>query len=503
MASPSAAAPAPLSIQRETASFFSPKSLSWTALIDLDGRIRSLSGSLPWPNSIPAGYSYYRLLPRICGDNPARCAAVKAGIQAVAASGQDSFTLEFPGRWLEREIRVRVTASRSGEAPSAGVLVAHTDAGDAPSAGLAEHESAKLEALGRLTAGVAHDFANLLTLILGYSEMLSRAAGQNCIAELEEIRKAAQRGAGVTAQILDYIRNEETRPAAVNLNELVAALEKLLRPIIGEHIALSTSLSPDLGLVNAEPAQLTRVVMNLVLNARDAMPGGGALAIRTANEHLLEGRFVVLTVSDTGQGMDPETLGHIFQPFFTTKKPGLGTGLGLNAVYRIVKQIGGDIRVSSEAGMGTAFTVYLPLAPQPALTEEPPPPRRANAGNETILLAEDEDAVRRLIKSVLTTRGYRVHDAADARRALELFERHFESIDLLLTDMVMPGINGRDLARRVLASKPGLPVVYMSGYTDDLLLATGALGPGISFLRKPLLPDDLAEHVRGALDAAK
>jgi len=503
MATLSAATATPLSIHPETVSWLSPKKLRWSALIDLDGRIRSLSGSLPWPSPVSVGYSYYRLLPRICGDNPARCAAVTAGIQAVAAGGRDSFTLEFPSRWAEREIRMRLTAAPFGDASSDGVLVVHTDSGDVPAAAPAEHETSKLEALGRLTAGVAHDFANLLTLILGYTEMLSSAGGPNSAAELEEIRKAAQRGAGVTAHILDYIRNEEPRPAAVNLNEVVAGLEKLIRPIIGEHVALSTSLSTDLGRVNADPAQLTRVVMNLVLNARDAMPRGGALAIRTANERLAEGPFTALTVSDSGCGMDPETLGHIFQPFFTTKKRGEGAGLGLNTVYRIVKQLGGDILVRSEVGIGTAFTVYLPLASEPAQIEEPPSPRPANAGDETILLAEDEDGVRHLIKYVLTARGYRVYEAADARCALELFEQHSESIDLLLTDMVMPGINGRDLARQVLASKPGLPVVYMSGYTDDLLLAAGALAPGMSFLRKPLLPDVLAEHVRGALDAAK
>jgi two-component system cell cycle sensor histidine kinase/response regulator CckA len=327
--------------------------------------------------------------------------------------------------------------------------------------------------------------------------------------ELEEIRKAAARGAAMTAQILDFIRNQAAQPRIVNLNSVVADVEKLLRPIIGEHISLVTALGGDLGNVKANPEQITRVILNLVFNARDAMPGGGEIVLQTANlelpadgaHKLPAGRYILLALSDTGIGMDAETLSCLFQPFFTTKKRGEGTGLGLSTVYGIVQECRGDIWVRSEPGKGTVFTVCLPRADESVESLEPLDlPRAANEGAETILVAEDEESVRSLIKHLLTARGYRVLDAADGGDALRLFAQHPGSIDLLLTDMVMPGMNGRELADKVLASKPDLKVIYMSGYTDDMLLQTGALGSGMAFLRKPLRPHVLASRVREVLD---
>ena len=486
-------------------------------MLDADRVIQSLDGL--WPaGSIAAGASYDDFLDGICPDSPERAAAIHAGICAVAAGDIDTFSLEFSCRLADRDMRLSLAAAPCRQ----GVLVTHTEAlraaaGDPRFQPASMPESTarahKMEALGRLTSGVAHDFANLLTLISGYSEMLLdrlRAQGGPLL-ELEEIRKAATRGAAMTAQILDFMRNQAAEPRIVNLNTVVADVEKLLRPIIGEHIGLVTALSLDLGNVKADPEQITRVILNLVINARDAMPGGGEIVLRTANlelrpadstHQLPAGRYVVLTLSDNGLGMDAETLSHLFQPFFTTKQRGQGTGLGLSTVYGIVQQSQGDIWVRSEPGKGTMFTICLPRAEESIESPAPlDPPRAAATGAETILMAEDEESVRGLIKHLLTVRGYHVLDAVDGRDALRLFAQHAGRIDLLLTDMVMPGMNGRELADNILATNPNLKVIYMSGYTDDMLLHAGTLGPGAAFLRKPLRPDVLASRVREVLDS--
>jgi signal transduction histidine kinase len=434
--------------------------------IDATGAIQSLDGS-----------SYDSLLARICGENPVRAAAISAGIRAVGAGQADTFSLEFPYRLPDREMRVRLVATPYRQGAVEGVLLAHTDA-DA-----AQYPQAyKMEALGRLAGGVAHDFANLVTLISGYSDILLNRIGAQDPSrpELEEIRGAAARSAAVTAHILDFIREQVALPTIVQLNALVVEMMRLLRPIIGEHISLVVTLDPNLGVVKADFAQMTRVVMNLVLNARDAMPRGGSIGIRTANielradswHRLPPGRYIMLEVSDNGAGMDPETLRQIFQPFFTTKNRG-GTGPGLSTVHRIVEQAGGGIWARSEPGRGTTFTICLPRAEQDGEIADPQSLARApGAGTETILLAEDEESVRRLLRHLLDASGYQVLEAAD----------------------------GRELAQKALASKPGLKVIYMSGYTDDVLLNTDAPGPGMSFLRKPLKLDILSALIREVLD---
>ncbi|MGA2741817.1 MAG: ATP-binding protein [Bryobacteraceae bacterium] len=376
--------------------------------------------------------------------------------------------------------------------------------------GSLDYQAFKMEALGRLAGGVAHDFANLVTLISGYCDLLLDRIGAQDPSrpELEEIRRAAAHGAAITARILDFIRNEVALPTTVQLNALVAEMVSLLRPIIGEHISLAVDADPALGTVKADFAQMTRVVMNLALNARDAMPGGGSIAIRTANTQLRAdarhrlppGPYVMLEISDTGAGMDRETLSRIFQPFFTTKN-GAGTGLGLSTVRRIVEQAGGGIWARSEPGEGTTFTICLPRGglDRPIAVADSVP-RAPGMGTETILLAEDEQSVRKLLRHVLDASGYRVLDAADGSDALRLFERHADSIDLLLTDVIMPGLNGRELARKALASKPRLKVIYMSGYTDDLLVNGGAPELEVPFLCKPLKLDVLSALIREVLD---
>ncbi|MFB3830077.1 MAG: ATP-binding protein [Bryobacteraceae bacterium] len=369
-------------------------------------------------------------------------------------------------------------------------------------------------AMGRLAGGVAHDFANLLTLISGYSELIlgRMSEGDPLRPELEEIRSAAGRGSRLIAQLLGYTRAQAAEPKVQDLNALVAGMERMLRPIIGENVELVEAPDPNLGKVLADSGQLEQVIMNLVLNARDAMPRGGRITIATANAEFDEeearahsiraGAYVVIAVSDTGAGMDAESMSHLFQPFFTTKPRGMGTGLGLSTVYSIVRQNGGDIWARSEPGVGSTFTVCLPRTGMQAAdaASETPPRRSSNTRHETILLVEDEDGVRRLLKHLLSRQGYTVLEGRDGRSALEALRAHSGRVHLLLTDMVMPGMSGRETAAEVLKLSPETRVIYMSGYTGDELTRSGALGPGMSFLQKPLKPETLGARIREVLD---
>jgi len=385
---------------------------------------------------------------------------------------------------------------------------------DETAASPSEAQGKKMETMGRLVGGVAHDFANLLTLIAGYSDIvLSRMSQSEPLrVELDEIRKAANRGSRLTAQLLGFTRDESVRPTALDLNAVVNDMRRMLEPIIGEYLELSTELSPGLHRVMADPGQMEQVVMNLILNARDAMPQGGRIVISTSNceldsetallHEMEHGAAVLLSVRDNGRGIAEELLPRLWEPFFTTKEKGKGTGLGLSTVRKIVKDSRGDVWVRSAPGQGATFTVCLPAILQPAERPEnasslAPVP----AGNETVLLVEDEDSVRRLLTQVLTRRGYNVIEASNGEEASRIFEERGAAIDLVLTDMVMPRMTGRELAERVLQIRPDAKVIFMSGYTDDVLVRTGALRPGMSFLQKPLRAEVLASKVREALDA--
>ncbi len=396
-----------------------------------------------------------------------------------------------------------------------GALIVHEDLDPAVAVnGDSNFQARKMETVGRLVGGVAHDFANLLTLIAGYSDILLNRVGEKdpIRPEIDEIRKAANRGSRLTGQLLGFTRGRTSEPMPIDLNGLIAELERMLRPIIGEYVDVQTSLAAELGKVMADPGQMEQVIMNLILNARDAMPRGGRIRITSANTELSEaeagglpaGAYVLLSITDTGHGMDEETMGRVFQPFFTTKDEGKGTGLGLSTAIGIVRESGGDIWVESSPGEGASFTVCLPrLQLQSESQATAAAPRVEAAGSETVLLVEDEDNVRRLLSHVLQKRGYQVIEARDGEEALRIFEQRGNEIQLVLTDMVMPKMNGRELGERVLQIRPETRIIYMSGYTDDVLVRTGAIGPGISFLQKPLRPEVLAGKVREALDSPR
>jgi len=375
-------------------------------------------------------------------------------------------------------------------------------------------QAQKMEAVGRLAGGVAHDFNNLLTVITSYSQLVMEEMGaaDPRRTDLAEVQKAATGAATLTRQLLAFSRQQVLEPKVIALDEVVAGAGKMLKRLIGEDIELVTVLAPDLGAVKADPGQIEQVVMNLAVNARDAMPDGGKLTIETANtelgteyteEHRLvpPGSYVLLSVSDTGTGMDEATKARLFEPFFTTKEKGKGTGLGLATVYGIVKQSGGFIWVYSEPRQGTTIKVYLPRVDEAVSAQSAPASLQSLQGTETILLAEDAAPVRSVAREVLRRHGYRMLTAADGRTALELAETHPGPIDLLITDVIMPELSGRQVADRLMERLPKLKVLYVSGYTDDAIVRHGILEPGIAFLQKPFSPESLARKVREVLDA--
>jgi PAS domain S-box-containing protein len=375
-------------------------------------------------------------------------------------------------------------------------------------------QAQKMEAVGRLAGGVAHDFNNLLTAIIGYSQLaLARLHHEDPMRrEIEEIEQAGQRAAGLTNQLLAFSRRQVLQPQVLNLNDVVANLGKMLERLIGEDIVLVTTLAPDIGFVKADRGQIEQIIMNLAVNSRDAMPDGGRLTIETFNADLDEsytsehidarpGPHVVLAISDNGCGIDKETQSNVFEPFFTTKEQGKGTGLGLSTVYGIVQQSGGHIGLYSEPGKGTTFKVYLPrLAEAEEKHESGVTEKESLEGSETVLLVEDEDSVRQLARRILEVYGYTVLPASGRDEALAICKTHNGNIDLMLTDVVMPGTSGRELAQLVAADHPEITVLYMSGYTDDAIVQHGVLGADTAFLQKPFAPMALARKVRETIE---
>jgi signal transduction histidine kinase len=375
-------------------------------------------------------------------------------------------------------------------------------------------QSQKMEAVGTLAGGVAHDFNNLLTAIMGYAQLLSlrHRSDPQARHDSEEILRAAERAAMLTRQLLAFSRREVVQPKRLDLNAIIRDMGKLLRRLLGERVHLVVAPAESLWTVRADPGHMEQVVMNLAVNARDAMPDGGKLTIETANVELGEvyagepveappGSYVVLSVTDTGTGMDPETRSRMFEPFFTTKGAGKGTGLGLSTVYGIVKQWGGAIQIYSDVGWGTSFKIYLPRVTGPAESEarvddQADMPR----GSETVLLAEDQDAVSAVIRAALLPCGYRVLAAPNGIEALEICERHEGPIQILVTDLVMPGMDGPELAARARQVRPALKVLFISGYSEKAFSGHEGGDPGAALLQKPFTPDALARRLRAVLD---
>jgi two-component system cell cycle sensor histidine kinase/response regulator CckA len=377
-------------------------------------------------------------------------------------------------------------------------------------------QSQKMEAVGRLAGGIAHDFNNLLMVVSGYTEVLldQLPAGHPLQTKAQAIRQASDRATALTRQLLAFSRKQHLELKVIDLNAIVTDMERLLRPLIGEDIEVSTSLAPTTGCTRADAGQLEQVIMNLVVNAKDAMPNGGKLSIRTAavtldesyrpeNTFIKHGPYVMLSVSDTGHGMDRDTQARVFEPFFTTKEKGKGTGLGLSTVYGIIKQTGGYVFVQSEPGRGSVFTIYFPRVDEPIEALNPNPATLASTGgSETILLVEDEESVRQLIRETLESRGYRILEAENGQAALALAASHPDPIHLVVTDVVMPGLSGHEFIQQLLPARPDAKILYLSGYAEDAVSSPINPGDLKAFLQKPFTLQNLTRKVREVLGSA-
>jgi two-component system cell cycle sensor histidine kinase/response regulator CckA len=415
------------------------------------------------------------------------------------------------GRWLTLESTASVVRNRDGEVEK--LVIVNRDITHRKQLEEQLHRSQKLEAIGRLSGGVAHDFNNLLGLIIGYSEALQeRIPPDDPFREaVDEIQNAGKRAAALTQQLLAFSRKQVLEPRILSLNTIILDVEKMLCRLVGEDIQIELLLAPDTGTVKADRSQIEQVILNLVVNARDAMPDGGKVTIETGNwtldrstvlrhPYVIPGPYAMLKVTDTGCGMDAELQSHIFEPFFTTKEKGKGTGLGLATAYGIIKQSGGYVWVDSEVGKGTTFRIYLPEANGVAeAVPEVKPVAKVTSERRTILVVEDERSLRKLTRKTLSDAGHKVFEAGDAAEALEISRKTKGAIDLLLTDVIMPGMSGKKLADVLVAERPGIGVLYMSGYTDGEIATHGILEQGTTILRKPFTRDELMRQVESAL----
>ena len=395
-----------------------------------------------------------------------------------------------------------------------GVCVLSFDISDKHRGQTHQRQAQKMEAVGRLAGGIAHDFSNVLTAMLGFCDLvLARVGGdEELMADLLEIRKAGERAERLTRQLLAFSRKQVLIPQVIDLNHAVLDLHAMLTRIIGDHVRLLIETASDLGHTRADPGQIEQILLNLVVNARDAMPHGGTVRIATANAALDDqfvlahpgsaaGDYVALSVEDTGNGIAPEILGHVFEPFFTTKGPGRGTGLGLPTVYGIVKQSGGYVAVDTKVGVGTTITTYLPLVDEPLSESAPRPPLRTVNGNETVLIVEDDESARELMRKALAPHGYSVLEARDVWDALTIARSRSAPIDLLLTDIVMPDMNGPQLAQHIVTMHPKVRVLYVSGFPQASIIGSSTVSERVSFLPKPFVPGALLASVREALDS--
>ena len=481
--------------------------------LDLEGRVVTLNGSAEALLGCVAAEVRGRPLTDVLAHIPEAVAILQAAIQwRTGRSG----TVTLPGR-MGGTVPVEITTAtlKGGEGQDLGVIVIVRDLTAVRALEAQLRHAQKMEAVGRLAGGVAHDFNNLLTVITGRSQLLLlKLPPESALRrDVELVEETAHRASALTRQLLAFSRKQMVQPRIVDLNEVVRGMETMLSRLIGEDIALTTRLDPTAGCVRADPAQLEQMVVNLAVNARDAMPLGGRLTLETsyvrldegfARQHvgLRSGPYVRLTVRDTGVGMDGLIKAHLFEPFFTTKGPGKGTGLGLATVYGIVTQSGGAIRVESEPGQGATFTIDLPRVDAPAdLPADPRIPSAAPHGSETVLLVEDELEVRGLARDILQQQGYTVLESADGDEALRVAREHVGPIHLLVTDVVMPLMGGRELADRLRAGRRETKVLYVSGYTDDAILHQGVSETGTAFLPKPFTASALTHKVRQVLDA--
>ena len=482
------------------------------AILDLEGRLTAVNGAFVKAT----GYSRQELIGKPLAElvpDDRRDSLKTAGTAHVddpETTVYESELLARDGRRIQIEVASRLVFEQGQPVGSEAICRDITERLELEAQ---LRQAQRLEAVGKLAGGIAHDFNNLLTVISGYTETIRERGDRGSEFELSQVAAAAERAAILTRQLLAFSRRQVLQPRVLRLNEIVEGIAPMLSTLIGEDLELSTSLDPDLDLVLADPSQVEQVLLNLAVNARDAMPTGGLLTIQTANvelddEHVAHqgesspGPHVLLAVSDTGDGMDAETLEHMFEPFFTTKPVGTGTGLGLATVYGIVKQTGGNIWVYSEVGNGTTFKIYLPVT-DAAMPPELLPVHLPTVvtGTETILLTEDDTALRRLTEMLLERNGYAVISARSANEALLIAAENSRRIDLLLTDLVMPGLSGPAVADRVSELVPGVRVLFMSGYADDIVLRNGTLSAGDAFLEKPFSANDLAAKVRETLDA--